>query len=286
MYELLMSRSSPGCVIFLLDRSESMNEPFAGVEGTTKKQKSAEAVNRAIFELVLRSRKGREIVPRCDVGIIGYGAEGPNSAFGSRLLKGRELVSITELAAAPLREPIGAEIPEWITPEAQGGTPMAEAFQLARSWAIRWALTRRGSFPPIVINVTDGEAYDVAAAFGEALAVQQVMTEDGSALVMNVHVSTHPAPQVVLPDKEDPSWDDFGKLLFQMSSVLPAPLIASAKFFGFNPARDARGYVCNANADTLLTTLRFGTTPTRTPAVASVIAHATGAHATAKWGGR
>jgi hypothetical protein len=251
-YDKPMTKEDPGCVLFLLDRSKSMEEPLGNVLGPAKQHRSAEAVNRAIRAILLRGGRGKGVPPRCDVGVIGYGGAGVSSAFGGKL-RGRDLVSIAELAAH------GAH--EWVIPLAEGGTPMAEAFQMARMWIERWSSTHLGSFPPIVINVTDGEPYDAVATLGEACAVQEVRTDNGAALVVNIHLSGRLGTPLLLPGREDPGWDDLARLLFRMSSVLPECLLASARLHGLTPPQEARGYVYNADADTLIKAILFGSDP-------------------------
>ena len=62
--------SNPGCFVILVDQSWSMTENW---QDGTKAEIAALAVNRLLEELVLGSRAGDDIKPRCHVSVIGYG---------------------------------------------------------------------------------------------------------------------------------------------------------------------------------------------------------------------
>jgi len=61
--------------------------------------------------------------------------------------------------------------PIWFDPVANGGTPMCQALMRAQDILRTWFAQHPGCFPPIVINITDGEATDgdpLVAADGNA----------------------------------------------------------------------------------------------------------------------
>ena len=74
MYEQTFSRQNPGCIIFLVDRSDSMKEPWAGT-GSTLAEGAAQAINKILFELGIKSTKkhGVPMYLYFSVGIYGYG---------------------------------------------------------------------------------------------------------------------------------------------------------------------------------------------------------------------
>ena len=117
MYEQSISRKRPGCIVFLLDRSDSMNRPWSGSKQTLA-QGAAQAINGILMELCLRAQKGAGVVHHYfDVGIFGYGVrpmaggEGVESAFGG-VLANRALVPIPEIRANPSRNARRAR-PTW-----------------------------------------------------------------------------------------------------------------------------------------------------------------------------
>lgn len=275
-YTKLMSTAEPGCILILIDQSGSMEDPFAGMVGTKKQQECAKAVNRVLRELVVACQAGETIKPRCYVGAIGYGGNGAHPAFGGAL-NGKTIVRVDELATSPVRvdevtqrvpDGAGATVdtrvpfPVWIEPLANGGTPMDLALQVARTALQTWIDSHQSSFPPVVINITDGEPDTPETAAEAATSLKSLATSDGNVLLLNAHISaTRPHP-ISLPATENSLPDAPARLLFSMSSVLPDTLRASAKAQGFDLDSGARGFLYNADADNLIRLLRFGSQPT------------------------
>src|SRR4051812_42841082 len=53
-YSAQITRRNPACLIFLLDQSGSMEEPIAGGGGQKKKDMVTDAINRLLYNTVLR----------------------------------------------------------------------------------------------------------------------------------------------------------------------------------------------------------------------------------------
>src|SRR6516164_8554743 len=101
-YSAEISRTNPSCFLFLIDQSGSMAETFGAQPDKKKAHEVATAINRLLQTLVLRCAKGQEVLDRFHVGVIGYGSSKVGSAWGGSLA-GKTLVSISQLAANPLR---------------------------------------------------------------------------------------------------------------------------------------------------------------------------------------
>src|SRR4051794_35501715 len=161
-----ISRQNPGCLLFLVDQSGSMEEPIAGGTGEKKKQVVADAINRLLYNTVLRCAKEDGVRPYFDVGVWSYGGnEEVKPAFGA------DLLSIKAIADNPKRTemrkrrvPDGAggvyeeefQLPVWFDPVAYGKTPMQPAFSAVLGTVQTWLAQHPASFPPIVLNLTDG----------------------------------------------------------------------------------------------------------------------------------
>src|SRR5262252_9014857 len=171
-YQADISRSNPGCFLFLLDQSGSMADGFSGGAGHSKADELATIINRLLASLVIRCSKDEGVRDYFDVGVIGYGARVAHSLAGAN---GTPFVPISRLADEPLRVedrvqkiPDGAgglveqsvKFPIWIDPSADGGTPMTQALERGTTSLSQWVGVHRGSFPPVVFNITDGEATD------------------------------------------------------------------------------------------------------------------------------
>jgi hypothetical protein len=275
MYEQRISRKHPGCIIFLLDRSDSMKRPWEG--NRTLAEGAAQALNDVLRELCIEGRKERGVVYHYfDIGIFGYGlrpiagGEGVESAFGGNLT-GYALAPLPELNDNPVavREVSSIDLsgstvlaPVWVEPIYGFRTPMCEAMSVAGHYAFDWAHSNPDSFPPIIINITDGfvtdDPFDGASLGDWAQRLTTIETKDGQALLFNIFLSPDEGHQRMLPTT-DSGLPAPGPQLFQISSALPQPMIANASGAGITVEAGARGFVFNANLRMLSDFLKIGT---------------------------
>lgn len=276
MYQKAISRKEPACIVVLLDRSDSMKQPWRE-SGTTLADGATRAVNRLLLDLVMRSMKevGGDIREYFHVMVLGYGVrpdaggEGVEPALGGALA-GRGLVTTRELAGSPLavrEEPSvdrfagPSQSPVWLDPAHGYRTPMCEAIAEAGRHVFEWAGQHPDSFPPVIINVTDGLVTD-SPFDGVDLAewtkrLTTIETNDGPALLFNVFLSTAGEP-VFFPTTAD-GLPAPGPELFAMSSPLPEPMIANARAAGLTVAPRAKAMCFNADLASLSTFLDIGT---------------------------
>jgi hypothetical protein len=271
-YQADISRSNPGCFLFLLDQSGSMADAFSGANnGHSKADELATIINRLLASLVIRCSKDEGVRNYFDVGVIGYGGKGVTTS----LTRQQTLVPISQLANSPLRvedkvqkvnDGAGGlveqtvKFPIWVDPRAEGGTPMTQAFSQGKAALDEWVDQHRGAFPPVVFNITDGEATDGDPS-DAANALRALGTEDGTALLFNVHLSERRAPAVEFPSTDDALPDDFARRLFGMSSPLPPHLQTAARQEGYAVEDGTRGCVFNADAAAVIQFLDIGTRP-------------------------
>ena len=271
-YTSEISRRNPGLFIFMVDQSRSMSHKLGGTL-RSKSQEAADAINRQIYELIYRCTKTDGVRDYFDIGIIGYGAAADTAAS---LLKEADIVPISKLAASPLRmekrtekvtDPDGNEVetefefPVWFEPVANSNTPMVKAFQLAKEWIDDWSAEHRDSYPPVVINISDGAATD-GDPMKIAREIMEMSTSDGKVLLWNCHLSelkgarplAFPSDQAVLPRD-----DKFAQQLFDISSVLPDSFLSIAQERSLDVNSNSRAYVFNAGLDELLELLDIGT---------------------------
>lgn len=286
MYSKQIDRANPGCIVFMADMSNSMLDGIGGGP-RPKMEVVATALNRFIGELVSMCEKGED-KPRhwFDVGLIGYTTDNQgNPAVGSAWgggLAGRDLVGIPDLYDAPLDvekrvkkefqddgagglSEIQVEInfPVWFRSpgkDAMFGTPMCTAFSHAHAVISAWIAAHPDSFPPLVINLTDGEPTDGdPEAMGLAEQLKGLATSDGNLLLFNCHLSGQPAEPVFLPTNEGQLADDLGRALFRMSSPLPDKMRQMAEVKGISAPLGCRATAFNADAVSLLKMLSVGT---------------------------
>jgi hypothetical protein len=137
---------------------------------------------------------------------------------------------------------------------------MSAALQQGHLALSAWVDQHPHAFPPIVFNITDGEATDGDPS-PAAARLRELATDDGPALLFNVHLSERRAPSVEFPATDETLPDAFARLLFGMSSVLPPHLQAAARQEGYVTDDGTRGFVFNADAAAVIQFLDMGTRP-------------------------
>jgi hypothetical protein len=271
-YSRTIDRHHPGCIIFLLDQSTSMGQALSDQPDVSKAERVADAINSLLFTIVRRCTKDRGAPPRhyYDLGIIGYGNSIRPLFAGS--LAGRRLASVAEIAdAASVVERDGIRKPVWFEPVFDGWTPMCGAFVLAGEIAHGWLASHPNSFPPIVINISDGVATtrerhgDICDHPGSCDAedwagkLRRLGNGDGNLLLFNIHISSKSPEPTKFPSSHDALNDDQSRRLFRMSSELPPFMRKTAAELGLAVAPGARGLVCNADMSTVVQALEVGT---------------------------
>lgn len=276
-YDRRIDREHPSLVLLLLDQSGSMSATMGG-DHRTRAEAVADAVNSVLFELVLRCVKDADEGPRhyYDVGVIGYAVRDQVGPVLGGELVGRPIVSSVELAEHPLRleERTGdggrvVRTPVWVEPLAIGATPMCEALDLAGTVCAEWIEAHPHSFPPVVINLTDGVANDGEPAEW-ATRLTRLSTTDGPLLLFNASIATEAGGTIAFPSDPDGLPSDEARGLFSLSSELPPFMVDAAASAGHDARPGARGFVHNADVAAILSFLRIGTATVHTaPGVAA-----------------
>ena len=204
----------------------------------------------------------------------------------SLLPDGEELVPVSALAAREM--PVRTEViehrlpdgsialreipaPSWIEPQAAGQTPMCEALRRVRDIAAEWTARAANaeSFPPVVFNITDGEATDCDDEELRAVCnqIKALETADGNVLLINIHIAAGDAGRhVFFPEAHEANYTNrYAALLYDCSSEMPAVFneaIREAKGPGAVPP--FRGMSYNASAAQLVTMLNIGSISVKT----------------------
>jgi len=260
MYSELLSSAKPGLIIICIDQSGSMTDSYAN---SSKSEFAAIAVNRVISEIITSCTAGDTVKDRCQIAVVGYGSS-VGTLFNEKTSK---LAEVDEFVTLKRRVSDGAggsydedyTLQVFLKPIASGGTPMAEAFQEAYVVAEQFIQSNPDSFPPVVINITDGEPNSFPEAKSEAERLKHLSTSDGNLLLLNAHIANESGIEIKLPNTKGAiEGNQHASFLFDTSSVLPDPLAESAKAAGFNVQDGAKGFVFNADAETLVRFLNFG----------------------------
>ncbi len=270
-YAAPISRTNPACILFLIDQSRSMDEPFGGQPDLKKSAMVADAVNRLLQNLVLRCAKADGVRDYFRIGVIGYGKTLVAGLGGT--LPFDVMVPISRLSDKPLRVdtrtkliPDGAggvveqtvKFPVWFEPHANGQTPMCEALAAAGLAVKGFVDEFPQAYPPIVLNLTDGRPSD-GNPLANSKALRKLATADGAALLFNLLLSTHATTPIHFLSDESLLVDPYAKLLFRMSSPLPPKLLDAARAEGYPVEPGARGVVFNADPTAVVKFLDIGT---------------------------
>lgn len=288
-YSAEISRRQPSCFLFLIDQSGSMAEAFSnenvgketskGVnesinrtsEPIQKSQAVADAVNRLLDSLGQRCVKGNEIYDYFDVGVIGYNSQvtsALNGLAGDKLIApiGKIYENPTELEKRAQKLPDGMggvvevynDFPIWFKPISSGGTAMCSAFALARIVLEDWIEKHPNSYPPTIINITDGESTD-GDPTDEVNNLKKLSTSDGSVLLYNIHISSEFMQPVSFPNTTEVLSDPFACSMFDLSSSLPYSAQKAAEKEGYKISPDSKAFMFNADPVKLIQFLDIGT---------------------------
>jgi hypothetical protein len=270
-YSAEISRVHPGCFLFLIDQSGSMQDPIPDGTGQRKSEVVATALNRLLQELSLRCAREEGIRDYFNVSVLGYGASVGPTLSGT--LSGRDIVKLSEIANAPARiedrtkrESDGAggvferpiKLPIWLDPVANGGTPMTEALRRGTDILRGWVDQNPASFPPVALNLTDGEATD-GDPTAQATQLASLATNDGPAMLFNLMVSSAGGQPIVFPDNEGSLPNDYAKMLFRISSYLTDAMRNYARSQGLSATDASKGLVYNADVVSIVQFLDIGT---------------------------
>lgn len=284
MYAQSITRNHRTAFVLLIDASGSMSEPTC-YEG--RRMTKAEAVtaiaNGLLFELIERARRDDGVRDYYDLAVWSYSGD---DEVTSLLPDGRDTMTVAELAACPpmlrqeilpCRLPDGTTdlrkitSPQWIVCDAAGQTPMCEAFRRARDFAAAWCAdpAHAESFPPVVFNITDGEATDCDAA--ELLAVAEqlkaIRTADGAVLLINIHLSdNHDGVRLFFPSADEANYPNrYASLLYACSSEMPRVFDeAIRETKGPEALPPFRGMSFNASAADVVAMLNIGSISIKT----------------------
>jgi hypothetical protein len=272
-YSAEISRANPGCLIFFVDQSGSMEEPIAGGTGQKKKDMVADAINRLLYNIILRCGKEGGVRPYFDIGVWGYGGTSDvRSAFGDGLLSITQVNERSKRVETRRRRvPDGAggvfeeelPFPVWFDPAADGTTPMKAAFDTVVAPLGNWLGRHQNSFPPIIIHLSDGAYYPADQNPAQtAWQLMQMGTSAGNVLLFNCHISKEPGASVLFPnDQQAAALQGLTRELYDISSPLPEKMRQAAQEKGYQCEAGARGYAFNADIVTMIDFLDIGTQP-------------------------
>lgn len=277
-YTAEISRKNPAAIMFLLDQSGSMGGTTS-FEGMNMKFSEALAriINQFLEELINKCTREDGVRPYFDLSIWGYNSSVQNLFYNA---EGADWISTGSLASIAANVEIsvtrlirGNEVvkqvqkKEWIKASAGGLTSMNEMFDKAKELLESWIHAHPDSYPPIVINISDGAATDGSdeSLQEKAHQIRSLSTSNGQVLLINVHLSGY-GDSVIFPHHRDELAGNASQhLLYDLSSVLPDsfyPEIALLK--GEDQFNQYVGMASNVSVGELVKVLNIGTQVTNT----------------------
>lgn len=265
-----ITRKKPHSFVVMIDQSNSMNGEWES--GVAKKERVAEIVNSVIAELILRCTKATGVRNYFRLAVIGYPGSGSDPV--QSLLPKTSLVQpfawISEVNESASIEMVTTSTggqrpkPRWITATSNGQTPMSAAFKYVYEALATEVAQNKDSYPPVVINITDGVSTDGKPA-ASANRIETLSTLHGSAVVFNAHVGSEVErrnfPPISYPTRDPGDENSAAQQLFDASSVVPSDMRDVALNLGLRIEDGARGMLFNSSAVEVVSMLNVGTEP-------------------------
>ena len=242
MYSQEITRCHRAAIVIAIDQSCSMSGQMVlhGVS-LSKAEVVSMVVGQLIDELIMRSNRDSEYRHYYDIAIVGYSGDRVYSLIGDELkfypitiLAGQDVPRTTYIFSYSTFDNDGTLFQEdvslWVRANAQGATPMYKMICRITSLVADWCSREenRDSFPPLVFNVTDGEASDASYDMLRSAArnLRSTGTNDGNTLFMNIHISSDTRhDSIIFPSiNEVPLSIRHAHLLMDMSSTMPEQL--------------------------------------------------------------
>ena len=269
-YAAAINRENPTAFVFLIDQSRSMSEKMDA--GESKAKFVGDVLNKTFSQLMTRCASADGVQDYFDIGVLVYSGTGVHSGFGGAL-RASWLHPISSLAKHPLRidernkrVPDGAgglvdqsvKFPIWIESVSDGGAPMCEGFRKAAECLVSWCNSHVKSYPPTIIHVAGGPSTD-GNPEQLAEAIRHISTNHGQCILFNLCVGASGRDSVIFPASETSLPDAYSKMLFRMSSLIPAHLIKPACEKGYSASSESRFFGYKVGYENLVNFFDIGT---------------------------
>ncbi|MFI3318049.1 MAG: vWA domain-containing protein [Rikenellaceae bacterium] len=245
-----------------IDLSGSMSEMIHYKRAMRSKAEAAkDVINIFIAEMLERARREEGVRDYYDLAIWGYAGDSTSSLLGSEK---SPFVSICQVERLSLEQSDKTPF-KWIKSEASGLTPMYEVLWQIDKHIAEWCRQNQNSHPPLVINITDGEATDCEWQWLVRISeqIKSHSTYGGNVQLINVHLSSEVgATSLIFPTLEEiiSSNNHYVMALNSSASYMPSSLqeaICAIKGISPNEQR-FKSIAYNASIEELLSILNIG----------------------------
>lgn len=238
-YSQIITPATPILVVIAIDQSGSMQQPFENCSMIVSKSEIASILASSIIEeLISRSSHRDKSRHYFDLSVVGYAR---NSVYPLLCDSHQPVPAIIYEDNRPEIEKRTIEYIskdnhlqlvteayyEWIKPQAAGPTAMLEMLDCVSDIVGDWCENRQNydSFPPIVINITDGldEMEYTALHSYKSDCIKRCGTKHGKTLFFNVCIDSYPqSERLYFPSAKDVPATHAAAMLAKMSSPLPS----------------------------------------------------------------
>lgn len=277
MYSQEITRCHRAAIVIAIDQSSSMSGRM-NLNGCdlSKAEAVSMVTSKLIDELIMRSHRDNGYRYYYDIALIGYSGStiysllGDNEFFHpithfANMKVPRVQYRMSYATTDSTDDTFYEDVSQWVAPRAEGATPMCKMINMVTKLVEEWCAKEenRESFPPLVFNITDGEAsdadYDMLRSAAHRL--RNTGTLDGNTLFINVHICSNTShSQVIFPNiNEVPISVRYAHLLMDMSSVVPEQFhsyIAKSRSNYSSPPYFAMSY--NASISEMVAMLNIG----------------------------
>lgn len=243
---------TPGLLIFLLDQSGSMYD---------KTQQVVKAIQDGVWPCLLDCENGDDpIKHRFFLVVISYSNH--DAKVIEKSISNDDLYDRVNNARKSNTT--------FVNPQASGGTPMTEAFNLASQivdeWINKCNVHKRnnelnGIPAPIVVNITDGEPDNKNTALTAAQKLMSKSTDGGNVILFNLHISSGSVDATKQFPKDLSDLDDnqASRFLYSISSELDEDMVKVAWSNGLETAEiGSKGLMINASGSNIGKFISFG----------------------------
>lgn len=220
MYSQPATTLTPALVIYVIDASDSMNEPC---ETTTRIDMVNKALRAAVKDLVRRSMRDGVVQRRYKLAIFAYSTLVIDVLGGIRDLPELLRTGVPELSAG-------------------GVTDTAQAFKAVGQLLETHLKEFQHSPAPLVCHLTDG-VFTTSDPSSAILKIQHMRVTDGPVLVENVYFA-EAEDMLKRPVSNWQQWggvlrstdlsDDYARFLFGLSSLLPETYRQNINNYGYH----------------------------------------------------
>lgn len=233
MYSQPATTLTPALILYLIDASDSMNEPC---EGATRIHLVNSALRATVKDLVRRSMRDGVVQRRYRIAIFAYSTKVIDVLGGVRDLPDLLRTGVPELSAG-------------------GVTDTAAGFEAVEKLLDAQVKEYQHSPAPLVCHLTDGvfTTTDPAPAIRH---IQQMQVTDGAVLVENVYFADN---MLRRPVQNWQQWggalragdlaDDYARYLFSLSSALPDTYRQNINNYGYHLQQGAALFFPGGNSD-------------------------------------